>query len=102
MTWHLMEGIFTEEELMKKTYTVSDECKLKLLYYRWIFVRPKVLVCIKPFSSVDFQMRQITINLLKEVLKSGIAVIIITNQIAEAYTMEGKNVTFHNGTITMD
>ena len=102
MTWHLMEGIFTEEELMKKTYTVSDECKLKLLYYRWIFVRPKVLVCIKPFSSVDFQMRQITINLLKEVLKSGIAVIIITNQIAEAYTMEGKNITFHNGTIAMD
>ena len=102
MTWHLMEGIFTEEELMKKTYMVSEECKLKLLYYRWIFIRPKVLVCIKPFSSVDFQMRQITINLLKEVLKSGIAVIIITNQIAEAYTMEGKNITFHNGTIAID
>ncbi|MEY8356212.1 hypothetical protein AALB39_23080 [Lachnospiraceae bacterium 54-53] len=102
MTRHLLEGIFSEEELMKKTYTVSEECKLKLLYYRWIFVRPQVLVCIKPFSSVDFQMRQITINLLKEVLKSGIAVIIITNQIAEAYTMEGTNITFHNGTIATD
>ncbi len=102
MTMHLMEGIFSEEELMKKTYMVNEECKLKLLYYRWIFVRPKVLVCIKPFSSVDFQMRQITINLLKEALKSGIAVIIITNQIAEAYTMEGKNITFHNGTVSMD
>ncbi|MGL6217874.1 MAG: hypothetical protein ACRC36_07540, partial [Lacrimispora sphenoides] len=102
MTRYLLDGIFSEEELMKKTYSVSDECKLKLLYYRWIFVRPQVLVCIKPFSSVDFQMRQITINLLKEVLKSGISVIIITNQIAEAYTMEGKNITFHNGAIAMD
>jgi ABC-type sugar transport system ATPase subunit len=102
MTRNLLEGIFSEDELMKKTYMVSDECKLKLLYYRWIFVRPQILVCIKPFSSVDFQMRQITINLLKEVLKSGIAVIIITNQIAEAYTMEGKNITFHDGTIAME
>jgi len=102
MTQNLLEGIFSEEELMKKAYTVSDECKLKLLYYRWIFVRPQVLVCIKPFSSVDFQMRQITINLLKEVLKTGISVIIITNQITEAYTMEGKNITFHNGAIAMD
>lgn len=102
MTRHLLEGIFSEEELTEKTYKASDECKLKLLYYQWIFVRPKILVCIKPFSSVDFQMRQVTINLLKEVLKSGIAVIIITNQIAEAYTMEGKNITFHNGLITGD
>lgn len=102
MARHLSEGIFSEEELSKKTYKANDECKLKLLYYRWIFVRPKILVCIKPFSYVDFQMRQVTINLLKEVLKSGIAVIIITNQIAEAYTMEGKNITFHNGNITAD
>lgn len=102
MMRHLLEGIFSEEELAEKTDTANDECKLKLLYYRWIFVHPKVLVCIRPFSSVDFQMRQITVNLLKEVLKSGIAVIIITNQIAEAYTMEGKNITFHNGTISID
>lgn len=99
MTQNLLDGIFDEEDLMKKIYMASDECKLKLLYYRWIFVRPQVLVCIKPFSSVDFQMRQSTLNLLKEVLKSGIAVIIITNQIAEAYIMEGKNITLHNGTI---
>lgn len=102
MTRHLLEGIFSEEELTQKTYKASGECKLKLLYYQWIFIRPKILVCIKPLSSVDFQMRQVTINLLKEVVKSGIAVIIITNQIAEAYTMEGKNITFHNGTITED
>lgn len=102
MTQNLLEGIFSEDELMQKIHMTSDECKLKLLYYRWMFVRPLVLVCIKPFSSVDFQMRQITINLLKEVLNAGIAVIIITNQRAEAYTMEGKNITFHNGTIVMD
>lgn len=99
MTRNLLEGIFSEEELMKKTHMLSDECKLKLLYYRWILVHPQVLVCIKPFSSVDFQMRQVAINLLKEVLKSGIAVIIITNQSAEAYTIKGKNITFHSDTI---
>ncbi len=102
MIRHLLEGIFSEEELSEKVCTASGGCKLKLLYYRWIFVRPQVLVCIKPFSSVDFQMRQITIHLLKEVLKSGIAVMVITNQIAEAYTMEGKNIKFHHGNITMD
>lgn len=102
MMIHLLEGIFSEEELTEKAYTASDECKLKLLYYRWIFVQPQVLICMKPFSSVDFQMRQITIKLLKEVQKSGIAVVILTNQIAEAYTMEGKNITFHNGNITID
>ncbi|WP_349673865.1 ATP-binding cassette domain-containing protein [Lacrimispora sp.] len=99
---NMTEGIFTEKELGEKADKVSDECKLKLIYYRWIFLRPKILVCIKPFSSIDFQLRSLTINLLDEALKSGIAVILITNHITEAYTMKGKHLTALNGCLFTD
>lgn len=93
---HLMEGIFTEEELRSKVYAVSQECRLRLLYYRWILVRPKVLVCVRPFSSVDFQMKQLTVDLIQKVSKAEIAVIIVTTQMVEAYTMKGKVMTLSN------
>lgn len=99
---NMTEGVFTEKELGEKAENVSDECKLKLIYYRWIFLRPKVLVCIKPFSSIDFQLRSLTINLLNEALKSGIAVILITNHMTEAYTMKGKHLTVENGCLFTD
>ena len=94
---NLTDGIFTEKELLEKADKVSDECKLKLIYYKWIFLRPKVLVCIKPFSSIDYQHRSLTISLLNETLKSGIAVILITNHITEASIMKGKHVTVESG-----
>ncbi|MDF2889110.1 MAG: ABC-type sugar transport system ATPase component-like protein [Lacrimispora sp.] len=99
---NLTEGIFTEKELAEKAEKVSDECKLKLIYYRWIYLRPKVMVCIKPFSSIDFQLRSLTINLLDEALKSGIAVILITNHLTEAHTMKGKHLTVENGCLFTD
>ena len=99
---NMTEGIFTEKELSTKADKVSDECKLKLIYYRWIFLRPKVMVCIKPFSSIDFQLRSLTISLLEESLRSGIAVILITNHMTEAYTMKGKHLTVENGRLYTD
>lgn len=99
---NMTEGIFTEKELSTKADKVSDECKLKLIYYRWIFLRPKVMVCIKPFSSIDFQLRSLTISLLEESLRSGIAVILITNHMTEAYTMKGKHLTVEDGRLYTD
>ncbi len=99
---NITEGIFTEKELSTKADKVSDECKLKLIYYRWIFLRPKVMVCIKPFSSIDFQLRSLTISLLEESLRSGIAVILITNHMTEAYTMKGKHLTVEDGRLYTD
>lgn len=94
---NMTQGIFTEKELSLRADKASDECKLKLIYYRWIFLRPKVMVCIKPFSSMDYQLRSLTISLLNEALNTGIAVILITNHITEAYTMKGKHLSVENG-----
>lgn len=99
---NMTHGIFTEKELSLRADKASDECKLKLIYYRWIFLRPKVMVCIKPFTSMDYQLRSLTISLLNEALKSGIAVILITNHITEAYTMKGKHLTVKNNCLLKD
>lgn len=99
---NLLSGVFTEDELKSKVYAVSQECRLKLLYYRWILVRPKVLVCVRPFASVDFQMRQLTVDLIHEVSRTGIAVIIVTTQVSEAYTMKGHVITLNNDKVDQE
>ncbi len=94
--------VFTKEELDHKVYEVSDECKLKLIYYKWILVKPTVLVCVRPFASVDYHMRQLTADLLRKAAEEGIAVIIFANQFDESHTMKGKCLTIRNSEISIE
>ncbi len=94
--------VFTKEELDSKVYEVSDECRLKLIFYKWILVKPTVLVCVRPFASVDYQMRQLTADLLRKVSEEGIAVIIFSNQFDESHTMKGKCLTIRNNEISLE
>lgn len=90
---------FTEEEFESKVYAVTIQCRIKLLYYRWILVKPNVLVCVRPFASIEFPMRQLTVDILQRIKKEGIAVLILTVQHAEAMTMEGQAVAFRDGVV---
>lgn len=94
--------VFSREELDTKVYATSDECKLKLIYYKWILTKPTLLVLVRPFASVEFQMRQLTVDLIQKVLEAGIAVIIFSNQMDEAATMRGKTLSIRNNEITIE
>ena len=56
----------------------------KLVYCRWHLYKPGVVVCIKPYSSVDKTLEEISAVFIDRLLKKGIAVLILTSSASEA------------------
>ena len=71
----------------------------QLIYLKWLLYAPSVVICIKPFTEVDIQLRETTINMIEMLSQRGIAVIIFTSNISETYWVEGDTVYIRNGKI---
>lgn len=56
----------------------------KLVYCRWHLFKPAVVVCIKPFSSVEKSLEDVSSFFIGLMLAKGIAVLILTANAAEA------------------
>lgn len=62
---------------------LSAQDLLKLVYCRWHLFKPSVVVCVKPFSSIDRNLEDISAFFIDLLLKKGIAVLILTSSAAE-------------------
>lgn len=56
----------------------------KLVYCRWHLFKPTLVVCVKPFSSVEKSLEEISTFFIRLLLGRGIAVLILTANAAEA------------------
>jgi len=56
----------------------------KLVFCRWHLFNPRLVVCVKPFSSVDKSLEEISAFFIGLLLKKGIAVLILTSTAPEA------------------
>lgn len=50
----------------------------KLAYCRWILYRPHAVVCLDPFTGMDSQIDQVTEQMIQEMLRRNIAVLIVS------------------------
>lgn len=62
----------------------------KLVYCRWHLYKPDVVVCIKPYSSVDKTLEEISAVFIDKLLRKGIAVLILTSSASEAESARRK------------
>lgn len=62
----------------------------KLVYCRWHLYKPGVVVCIKPYSSVDKTLEEISALFIERLRKKGIAVLILTSSASEAERSERR------------
>lgn len=63
---------------------LSVQDRHKLVYCRWHLYKPGVVVCVKPYSSVDKTLEEISARYIGELREKGIAVLILTSSAAEA------------------
>ncbi len=70
-----------------------------LIYCKWGLYSPKLVVCVKPFSTVDLNLRRVTVNLINEYAQKGISVLILTSNISEAYIAGDKVILIKNGQV---
>ncbi len=70
---------FDGKNMLDNAKKFSEKDFQKLVYYRWHLYKPKVVVCVKPFSTSDTSMRELTIKLINSLAEKRIGVIILTS-----------------------
>lgn len=81
---------FDQDVLCKYPDDLSAQDLHKLVYCRWHLYKPGVVVCVKPYSSVDKTLEEISAVFIDRLLKKGIAVLILTSSASEAESARRK------------
>ena len=83
---------FAPGTLRKYPDQISAQERHKLVYCRWHLFCPAVVVCIRPYSSVDKTLEEISAHFIGVLRQKGIAVLILTSNAAEA-ELVGRKIT---------
>jgi len=51
----------------------------KLVYGKWLLFNPAVLVCVNPFTGMDYQVDGVTERMLDRIVAKGIAVLVVAS-----------------------
>jgi inositol transport system ATP-binding protein len=72
----------------------------KVVLARWLALRPKILIVDEPTRGIDIGSKVEVHNLLIEMAKSGIAVIVISSELPEILAVSDRIVTMREGRVT--
>ncbi len=73
-----------------------------LVYYRMHLYKPKLVFCVQPFSGADMYLRKHIADLIRELKRKGIAVIILAVNISDTLTIADRFMVIENGYIVKD
>jgi ribose transport system ATP-binding protein len=77
------EGFFSKGALSARTESLSIYDQQKLVYLKWHLYNPKVVVCTRPFSSIDVELREITSEMMELLLEKGIGILVLASNYSE-------------------
>src|SRR5277367_3669622 len=72
----------------------------KVVLARWLALRPKILIVDEPTRGIDVGSKVEVHNLLIEMAKAGIAVIVISSELPEILAVSDRIVTMREGRVT--
>jgi inositol transport system ATP-binding protein len=72
----------------------------KIVLARWLALRPKILIVDEPTRGIDIGSKVEVHNLLIEMAKSGIAIIVISSELPEILAVSDRIVTMREGRVT--
>jgi len=73
------QHFFEPDALRRYPNELSRQDMHKLVYCRWHLFNPKVLVCMKPFNSVEKWLEDISSYFIEQMLSRGVAVLILSS-----------------------
>lgn len=83
---------FSEQEMLTPVAQLEPWQQQRVLYYRWYLFYPQLIVCIRPLSSLDLQMRKESERMIRAFRERGIAVLILTANAMTAETIGGRQI----------
>jgi putative multiple sugar transport system ATP-binding protein len=86
--------------VFQKTVNLSGGNQQKVVLARWLALRPKILIVDEPTRGIDIGSKVEVHNLLVEMAKMGIAVLVISSELPEILAISDRIVTMREGRIT--
>jgi ribose transport system ATP-binding protein len=107
---HHAEKQLVEEYAKKlniKTPTIDQEAlklsggnQQKVVLARWLCAKPKVLILDEPTQGIDVGAKQEIYLLINELVKQGLAILMISSEMPEILAMSDRVLVMHRGKIT--
>lgn len=94
-----IKEILPPEILLKKVSELDSLTIQKLVYLRWLLYAPDMVICIRPFSKGDMKVRDAICDMILQLANRGIAVIILSTNIADQDYCKGENIYVKHGKI---
>lgn len=85
------QKFFTSGALYKRLTELNSRDLHLLSYLKWHLYSPDIVVLIRPFSSVDRLLEELTIFMIDLLVDKGIGIIILTSNFKELSTLSNKH-----------
>ncbi len=82
-----------------KIFSLSGGNQQRVLLSRWLLVRPKVLIVDEPTRGIDIGSKQEVYQILRDLAKEGIAIVMISSELPEILGMSDRIVAMYRSKI---
>lgn len=96
------KGIVGEEIYEKDIKELDLTSSYNLVYYRIHLYKPKLVFCVQPFSGADMYLRKHIADLIRELKRKGISVIILAVNISDTLTIADRFLVIEQGSIVKE
>ena len=98
---HATAAAFCGEDICELSMQELTPVQLqKLVYCKFLLVHPSVIVCINPFSGMDYQVDSVAEKMLLSILDRGTSVLILASYFP-GFKLPGKLYYLENGRLTL-
>lgn len=103
-TWLAEKGV---SELFIKCFGINHLCKnlsggnqQKVVFAKWIFTNPRVLILDEPTRGVDIGAKKEIYNIINKLAERGVAVIMVSSELPEVIGMSDRVMVVHEGRVS--
>lgn len=83
----------------QKIESLSGGNQQKVIIARWLAKNPRILICDEPTRGIDVGAKAEVHNILVELARQGVAVIMISSELPEVLSISDRILVMHNGQI---
>jgi len=94
-----LSGYFDTDDFSRPVGELEVCKQQKLVYCKWWLYSPALLVCFRPFSSIDFYMYETTCEMISKYARERKAVLVISTNKSDIYTLPSTNYMIHKRNI---
>jgi rhamnose transport system ATP-binding protein len=98
----MTEYSITAASQAAKMATLSGGNQQKVLFAKWLFKRPKVLLLDEPTRGVDVNARAAIHHLIADLAAEGVAILVISSELEEVLALAHRVVVIAEGAITRE